>query len=331
VLSIGIIGASRIAKDAVLDPSLVVDGVEVLSVAASQHERARNYAAQHNIPRAEQSYDCLLDNDDIDLIYIGLPPAHHETWTMRALRAGKNVLCEKPLSLDAASVVRMTSLAEELGLQLIEGMHCRFHPLFQHILSLSRLSAFGAINHVDAHFNVPVPNEPGEFRYSSMLGGGALMDLGCYPIHWVRTVIGSEPEIVSASSQFHASRVDLQTEALLKFSTGATASVRCSMDPALPIGVDAKMKISSSQGWIEVDNPLQPGLGSQLQWQFGDQAGHKAYGGDTFRFQLEHTVRVINGTAAPVTGGADSIANMSVIDGIKAAVANQQTASVNAA
>jgi glycerol kinase len=231
MIRIGILGAARIAPRGIVTPANALLGAEVVAIGARDLERARNFAAQHSIPLALGSYAELVARDDIDLIYVALPPSAHLEWCVKALANGKHVLVEKPFASNAQHAAEMVAAARASGRHLIEAFHYRFHPLFESALTSLRAGAIGKIRHIEAVFNANLPDTPGELRYIEALGGGALMDLGCYCMHWIRTVAGDEPTIVSARARCGAPGVDLETEAELAFTSGPTATLKCSMQP----------------------------------------------------------------------------------------------------
>lgn len=317
MIRIGILGAARIAPRGIIAPANALLGAEVVAIGARNLERARDFAAQHSIPLALGSYAELIERDDIDLVYVALPPSAHLEWCARALASGKHVLVEKPFANNAQDAAQMVAAARAAGRHLIEGFHYRFHPLFERVLSLVRSGAIGRVRHIDTAFNVALPDTPGELRYIEALGGGALMDLGCYCLHWIRTVAGDEPTVVRASARCDSPGVDVDMQAELAFTSGPTASLRCSMQPR-----DGKLfrrlRVEGETGMLELDNPVTPHAGATLSLEAANAPMPQIVsGGDTtFLFQLRHVIEVIEGRAAPLTGGDDAIGNMRAIDAI---------------
>ena len=320
MIRIGLLGASRIARGAVIKPAEDLDGVVVSRVAASSTARAEDYAREHDIPGIEADYGALVTSNDVDLVYNALPPSGHREWSVRALEAGKHVLCEKPFALNATEAEAMVAAADASGVQLIEAFHYRYHPLFERVLEILRAGAIGAVRSVAAHFNVPIKAAPGELRYDPALGGGALMDLGCYPLHWVRTVAGSEPEVIAAEASWHDSGVDESMRATLRFGGGIEAVIHSSMQASLPEGLDAEMHVVGESGTLTVINPLAPHLGHELIVEnSAGRSSESVQGETTYHHQLQHVLDVINNGATPLTGGADAVGTMAAIDRIYAA------------
>jgi predicted dehydrogenase len=317
MIRIGILGAARIAPRGIVTPANALLGAEVVAIAARNLERAQNFAAQHSIPMAFGSYAELVARDDIDLVYVALPPSAHLEWCTAALASGKHVLVEKPFANNAQDAARMVAAAQAAGRHLFEGFHYRFHPLFERALSALRKGEIGRIRHIEAVFNAALPDTPGELRYIEALGGGALMDLGCYCMHWIRTVAADEPTVVSARARCGAPGVDLDIEAELAFTSGPTATLKCSMQP--PDGVlFRRLRVRGEDGVLEMDNPVSPHAGATLSVESANASMPQIVsGGDTtFHYQLRHVIEVIEGRAEALTGGEDAIGNMRAIDAI---------------
>jgi len=317
MIRIGILGAARIAPRGIVTPANALLGAEVVAIAARGLERAQDFAAQHSIPMAFGSYGELLARDDIDLVYVALPPSAHREWCTAALANGKHVLVEKPFANNAQDATEMVAAARASGRHLIEAFHYRFHPLFEQALSSLRSGAIGRLRHIEAIFNAVLPDTPGELRYIEELGGGALMDLGCYCMHWIRTVAGDEPTIVSASAKCLAGGVDIETHAQLAFTSGPTATLECSMQPHDGV-LFRRLRVQGESGVLEIENPVSPHSGATLSIESaGSALPQIVSGGDTtFHYQLRHVIEVIEGRAQPLTGGDDAIGNMRAIDSI---------------
>ena len=289
----------------------------VSTVAARDAARAALFAEENGIPHVVPDYEALVTSDAVDVVYNGLPPSGHARWSIAALEAGKHVLCEKPFALDAGEAREMVSAAERTGNHLIEAYHYRFHPLFARVLELIGADSIGSIRELDAHFNVRISPEGGEIRYDPALGGGAMMDLGCYCVHWVRTVMGTEPEVLSASAVRHDSGVDVAMQAELGFPDGVRAKVSSSMAEDLPDGLDAGLVITGERGRLSVTNPIAPHMGHELVLKTPqDVIREEVAGGTTYYHQLQHLRDVLNGEVIPLTGGDDAIASMRVLDEI---------------
>ena len=314
-IRIGILGAAKIAPGAVIKPAAKRDDVVIACVAARDPARARAYADEHGIANVAEDYAALVARDDLDLIYNALPPAGHPEWTIRALEAGKAVLCEKPFARNAALARTMTEAAARTGRPLIEAFHYRYHNVIRRAEAIVRSGELGALTSAEAVFQVPIPFREGELRWIDEQGGGALMDLGCYPIHALRTLIGSEPEVVSASAVLDRG-VDVETRAALRFGD-LPATLATAMNATTPM---ARVTLTGTRGKLDILNFVAPQMGCSFTVTVdGVTRQEDTSGPSTYEAQLAHVVDVLVNGATPLTGGADAVANMAVIDAVRGA------------
>ena len=226
------------------------------------------------------------------------------------------MLCEKPFASNGGEAERMVTEADARGLVLMEAFHWRYHPLAARIREIVTRGETGPVREIDAGFTVGI-GDTGDIRHDLALGGGALMDLGCYAIQWARFVAGSEPEVVSAEAVVGRPGVDVAMTAELSFAGGARARVRCSMDPAMPFR--SWLHVRGEAGGFDVENPLAPHRGHSLAIRTAGAAAGRTEqvdGRTTYDHQLEAFAAAVLDGARPPTGGADAIANMRVIDAI---------------
>jgi predicted dehydrogenase len=311
-LKIGIIGAARVAVYAMIAPAKENARVELYAVAARDPLRAKTFAAEHGIAKVHASYDALIDDPEVDLVYVATPPTLHAAVAIQALRAGKHVLVEKPFAANAAEAERIVAEAGRAGGRVIEAFHYRHHALWHRIVEIVRRGELGAVRTMSAAFHVPIAKSADEFRWSSALGGGALMDLGCYPLQWVRVVAGEEPRVTAATMRM-VDGVDAQTEADLAFPSGATAHVSCRMDGE---GFQAFLNVEGERGTMRVLNPLAPQMGHVLEIN-----GQKTTvdGKSTFAAQLDAVAATLLDGAPYPLAADDPIKSMAAIDAVKAA------------
>src|SRR5580658_819213 len=313
---IGLLGASKIARGAVIAPAKDNPDFEVVAVGARDAARARAYADEHGIAHVSGSYAELIARDDIDVVYNALPPAGHAEWSIAALEAGKTVLCEKPFAMNAGEAKAMTAAAERTGQLLIEAFHYRFHNVIRRAETLLKDGAIGRVTRATAEFKGTIARTPDELRWRRDLGGGGLMDLGCYPTHALRTLIGAEPRIVSAEATFDDG-VDVDLSAKLEFPNGVTAALACAM---VSPSFSAPLRIEGENGSLEIINYLAPQMGCRFTVTIDGRAeAQNVDGPSTYAAQLIHLGEVLDGKAKPLTGGADAIGNMTAIDAIYAA------------
>jgi predicted dehydrogenase len=312
-LRFGILGAAKIAPRALIEPARLGSEATVDVVAARDIGRARQFAEEHNIPRVARDYAEVVADPDIDVIYNPLPMHLHEHWTIQALRAGKHVLCEKPFSANAGEAERMVKAADEAGRLLVEAFHYRYHPLFARVLSAS--AELGVLRHMEGTFKVAIKDRT-DLRHRYDTAGGATMDLGCYPLHWMRQIAGTEPRVLSARAEQGAANVDISMQAELAFPGGLTGHMATSM--ADHEVFSTTLRVEGELGTLFVDNPLAPHNGHQFKLTLGStETSENIPGtGTTYRYQLIAFVDAVqNGKRLP-TMGADAIANMRLIDAV---------------
>ena len=312
---IGILGAARIAPAAVVRPARSLAGAEVVAVAARDPQRAEAFATKHHIPRVCQSYQALVDDPDIDAIYNPLPNGLHAEWTTAALRAGKHVLCEKPFAANAEQAQAVAAAADPTGLVVMEAFHYRYHPLAQEMLDIVTGGELGTLRHIETWVCFPLPRFS-DIRYNFDLGGGAMMDAGCYSVSLARLLGGGEPEVLSAQATLHRGQVDRAMAAQLRFSPDIDATVHASMWSARqPLRIAARVR--GDAGDLRVLNPLAPQSGYRLAVRAGGtHRAHWGRGKATYDYQLAAFCGAVLRGEEVLTPPSYSVANMTVIDAV---------------
>ncbi len=315
VVRIGALGAARITPGALIRPARKVAEAEVVAVAARDRARAEKFAGKHQVANVYDGYDALIAGPDVDAIYNPLPNGLHATWTAAALEAGKHVLCEKPLTANAEEAEQLAVTAQQTGLVLMEAFHWRYHPLAQRIVDIIRSGELGTLRHVEAALCFPLPVFS-DIRYQYDLGGGALMDAGCYTVHIVRTLGGEEPEVVRATAKLRNPDVDRAMRAELEFPSGHTGTITCSMWSSSVLQVRAKAV--GDRGEMRVLNPTTPQLYSRLKVTTTDGGKRVEHfpRKPTYEYQLEAFCGAVLRGEPTLTPPSESIANMRVIDAI---------------
>jgi predicted dehydrogenase len=220
---------------------------EVVAVASRSEESARAFAERFGIPRAYGSWEALAQDADIDVVYVATPHAAHRTAAGLCLEAGRNVLCEKPFTLNLRQAEELVALAREHGRFLMEAMWMYCNPLVRRLKALVDDGAIGEVRTVQADFGLAGPFPPAHRLRDPRLGGGALLDLGVYPVSFAHLLLG-EPSDVTARAVLSAEGVDLQTGALLSWDGGALAQVHCSITG----GTATCASVTGSRGRIDV-------------------------------------------------------------------------------
>jgi predicted dehydrogenase len=312
-LRIGILGASRVAVYAMIAAAKDVEGVEVVAVAARDPERATAFAEAHGISKTYADYRALIEADDIDAVYNGLPPNLHAKWSIAAVEAGKPVLCEKPFTLTITDVEAMLSAEARTGQLIMEAQHTYYHPRHARIREIVQSGVLGKIAAITAQFDVPIAETPGEIRWDGAVGGGAVWDLGVYPLYWLRVTMGQEPVLVSAAHRLNGKGADIWTDAAFAFPGGATGSVRCSMERDFT----AWLRVEGERGTLFVDNPLSPSVQTLTLTVDGEIFEETFTSRPTYSFQLEaFRDAVLTGTPV-ATRGEDSLKTIRLLSGIR--------------
>jgi predicted dehydrogenase len=316
-LRLGILGAARIAPMALVAPARRTADATVHALAARDVERAHRFAARHGIPRVHRSYDALLADPEVDAVYAPLPNSLHALWTVRALEAGKHVLCEKPFAATVAEAEQMADAAARARRVLMEAFHYRYHALFARMRAILDAGEIGPVVHLEAHLCFPLPR-PSDIRYRRDLAGGALMDAGCYTVHLLRHLAGAEPEVVQARGEWTRGGVDRCMEARFRFPDGRSGRITCSLLSAWLLRASAS--VEGRAGRLRVLNPFLPQVFHRLRVVSGaGRRTERVAGPGSYDAQLRAFVAAVHDGAPIPTGPADAIANMRVIEAIYAA------------
>ncbi|MGW4493441.1 Gfo/Idh/MocA family protein [Streptomyces sp. NPDC004376] len=325
-IRVGLLGAAAIAPSALIKPARLTPRVTVTAVAARDRQRAEKFARTHGIPVVHTGYDALLADPEVDAVYVPLPNGLHAEWTLKALRAGKHVLCEKPLTANRAEAERVAAAAEEAyarsGLVVMEAFHYRHHPLAARMRQIVESGELGELRHVEAQVCFPLPRF-GDIRYDYALAGGATMDAGCYAVHVARLLGGDTPAVTGARmlTLRKDPRIDRAMTADLAFPGGATGQVRTSMWSRRLLSIRARAL--GSAGELHVTNFVMPQLYHQLTLRTPRSAGRRVIRRERLRpnpssyaCQLEAFTSAVLDNGPILTSPADAVANMGVLDEI---------------
>lgn len=257
-LRIGILGCAHIAQAFARDVT-ASPAVQLVAVASRQADKARAFAQVFGIPRAHGSYEALLADETVQAVYIPLPNSLHAQWAIQAARAGKHVLCEKPLALNRAEADAMFDAADAHGVYLLEAYPYWFQPQTGALVKLLQDGIVGDVRTVQASFGFTMARPEGNIRMDPALGGGALLDAGSYPASLIRLVMGEAPTRVMAYARWAGTGVDIALTALMRYADGRTAQLSCAMD----IANVRRAVISGTQGTIETEylnHTAEPGV-----------------------------------------------------------------------
>jgi len=247
----GILSTANIGVRKVIPGTQEAERCEVVAIASRDGERAARTAAELGIPRAHEGYDALLTDPDVDAVYIPLPNSEHAAWTFAAARAGKHVLCEKPLAMNAAEAEEMVRACATEGVLLMEAFMYRLHPSWVAVRDLVASGRIGRLRAVQSWFSY-FNDDPRNIRNVPEYGGGALLDIGCYSVNLSRMLFGGEPARIEASvTRDPVTGVDVLTAAILEFEDGvATFTCSTRVEP------DQRVHVYGTEGRISIGIPF---------------------------------------------------------------------------
>ena len=316
-LSWGFLSTARINR-LMLEGARESDRADVIAVASRDANRAEAFAREHGIERAHGSYVALLEDPEVEAVYIPLPNSMHVQWTLRALEAGKHVLCEKPFSRHPEEVEQAFDLAESAGLVLSEGFMWRHHPQTAKVAQLVADGAIGRLRLVRAAFSFPLAAVHGadDARFDPALDGGALMDVGCYCVNAIRLLAG-EPERVSAHQVVGPSGVDVVFAAALSCPDDVVGHFDCGF--VLPRR--GELEIVGEDATLAVGDPVhahEPGI--ELRGVDGIEhiAVERA---NSYRLELENFAGAVRGEAPLLLGREDAVGQARTIEALYGAAA----------
>lgn len=305
----GLLSTARI-NQALLNPLRMAKRSQLYGVASRDLEKAAQYACENQIQRAYGSYEEMLDDPQIDVVYNPLPNHLHARWTIRALEAGKNVLLEKPFALTQAEVQAVTEAAHRTGKVVAEAFMYRHHPQTQKVQELVQEGAIGDLLLMQGAFSF-ILSKPDDFRWLPEQGGGATWDVGCYPISYMRMLAGAAPVSVFASQVSAASGIDLTLQGQMSYRDGKMGQFYCSF--GLPY--HTRIEIRGTHGTLIVPRPFNPGKDAQPLLLLRDKIEEKFTfpNIDLYLGEVEDMERAILDGAAPVVSLAESQENIVTI------------------
>lgn len=308
VLNWGLLSTARI-NQALIPPLQVSKRAHLLAVGSRSQEAAEAYARENKIPRAHGSYEALLADPEIDVIYNPLPNHLHAEWTIKAMAAGKHVLCEKPLALSVEEVDAIESAAKQYGRVVTEAFMYRHHAQTLKVQEIVQSGSLGTVKLIRGSFTFVISNA-GDVRLDPEMGGGSIWDVGCYPISYARSVLGAEPLEVSGWQVTGKSGVDLTFVGQMRFAN----DILMQFDSSFDIPSHSFMEIIGSDGTLNIPRPFKPGVNEKLYLTRGDKTETMAVKGqELYLGEVEDMADAILLGQAPRIPLADSRANVAVI------------------
>lgn len=311
----GVLGAARILRKVV--PALRAAGGEVVLIGASRPDRAREAARTWEIPRTADGYAAVVEDPGVDAIYLPLANSLHHPWLLAAAAAGKHCLCEKPLTVTAAHAREARDAFARAERRLMEAFMWCHHPQAERLRELLRPGDLGEPRRFHATFSFPL-DRPRDYRWQRGMGGGALLDIGCYGVHAARHFFGDEPAAVSVRGVFRPGPdgVDESAAAWLDFGAGRVATVSCSFASAFSQGLE----ITGTEGRARLDRPwLSADAAARIDVERGfERRTEEIAPADAYRRMAEHFERLAADPARPAAPGEDGVAQAEVLDAMLA-------------
>ena len=316
-MRIGVLGASRIAEQAIVGPAAEL-GHRLVAVAARDRSRAEAFAGKYGVERVVDDYRAVIDDPEVDVVYNPLANSLHAPWNLAAIAAGKPVLSEKPFARDESEARHVAEVAEAAGVTVLEGFHYFYHPVTRRAFELAGDGTLGEVTRVEVRMAMPEPaaDDP---RWSLDLAGGALMDLGCYGLHVMRSLgrlampgIGGPPSIAGAVAEQRTPGVDACCDVDIAFPGGATGLAAHSM-----VGEDYSftIRITGTAGDVLVHDFIKPN-GDDRVTITTDGASTVEHLGTraSYTYQLEAFAAHVQRDEPLPFGTADAVANMAIVD-----------------
>jgi xylose dehydrogenase (NAD/NADP) len=308
VLNWGLLSTAHINR-ALITPLRASKRNHLLAVASRTQESADRYAREWKIPRAHGSYEALLADPEIDVIYNSLPNHLHAEWTIKAVEAGKHVLCEKPLALNVAEVDAIQEAARKHGRVVAEAFMYRHHPQTIKVQELIKSGSLGTLKLIRGAFSYVLSRER-DVRLDPAMGGGSIWDVGCYPISYTRTVVGETPLEVFGWQVTGPTGIDETFVGQMRFDHEIHAQFDCSF----VIPSRAFMEVLGSEGTLNIPNPFKPAVDEKIYLRRGDKTETiKIKGQELYIGEVEDMADAILLGLAPLISLDDSRANVAVI------------------
>jgi D-xylose 1-dehydrogenase (NADP+, D-xylono-1,5-lactone-forming) len=305
----GILSTARI-NDLFIAGARESSAIEIVAVASRERERVEAYAHERGIERAHAGYEELLADPQVDVVYISLPNSMHVDWTIRALEAGKHVLCEKPLSRRAADVERAFAVAEREGRILMEAFMYRHHPQTARLLDLIEQGAVGRVRLVRGAFSFNAPDTT-NIRLSAALDGGALMDVGCYCVSGARLIAG-EPERVSAEQVLGGDGVDVVFAGTMRFADDVLAHFDC----GLALASRDELEVVGDDGSLFLDDPWHCRHPVIELRRDGRTERIEIDPADPYQLEAENMSAAVRGAVASLLGRDDALGQAQAIEAL---------------
>jgi predicted dehydrogenase len=321
----GVLGVAKI-NERVLPAFTKTTHAELVAIASRSPERAKRAAAAAGIPVAHGSYDALLDDPAIDAVYNPLPNTLHAEWTMKAAERGKHVLCEKPLAPTAAEAQKVVDFCRAKGVRLMDGFMWPHHPRTARLRDLLDSQKLGEIRRVTGTFTFPLrPFDPANIRFKAELGGGSLLDVGCYPVYGIRWAFGAEPFRVYASAAYQHG-VDLEMSGILWFADGRVGA----FDSGFTLPLRGWLEIAGTDGVVTVPDMWLPSRRAAYTLQHKDRPAEEfaVDGEDQVVHMIDNFSRAALAVHAAIPPPEEAVRTLRVLDALAKSAREQRAVAV---
>lgn len=339
-LRFGILGTGNIATQFADGVTGGAERSVIAAVGSRSIDHANAFAERYDLSAAHGSYDDLINDPSVDAVYNALPNVYHKAWTLKALAAGKHVLCEKPMGMNADEVDEMFESAKRASRVLAEAFMYRTHPQTRDVIKAVRDGVIGKVKTIRVTFCYRTTNIADNVRFDHTLGGGAIMDIGCYCVDFANQIAGGFPEAMHATGRLidanDGGKIDVSASAVLRYADGIDATLTCAMDTQ----ASNLMQVCGEEGYIEVPVPWKPGMAGPATWTVRtmqrpkldnapDQAGEQARAIDSasplplYALEADAFARSVLDGEPALMSPADSIGLAKVLDELRRQVGVQ--------
>ncbi|SDJ19711.1 Predicted dehydrogenase [Halovenus aranensis] len=320
-MNIGVISTANIGRKRVI-PAIQKTGATVRAIASRDGARAEEVANEFDIPDAYGSYEEMLDSDSLDAVYNPLPNSLHAEWTKRAADAGLDVLCEKPLAVDADQAREMVEYCAGRGVTLMEAFMYRYHPRTERAVEIAD-TYLGEIRRVDAQFHFPLPDRY-NVRLDPDLAGGSLMDVGCYAVTAARLFLGEPESAYATAVDRRDCGVETSMTGLLQFAGGRTATISAGFDESVH-----RYTVLGTDGRLDVDRAFVPDGETTLRYTVDGRTVEETFDPvDQYQLEVEAFIEAVESGDPPRTDGEDAIETLRVVDALYESVERGEPASL---
>ncbi|MFN3653136.1 MAG: Gfo/Idh/MocA family protein [Armatimonadota bacterium] len=310
----GIISSAKIARNALVPAITAASNARLVCLGTPRPERVGENAEEYNY-RLAPSYEAVLEDPEVEAVYNPLPNGKHAEWSIRAMEAGKHVLCEKPFTVTPAETEEMIAVSRRTGRVLMEAFMYRFHPQMELAKQVVESGRLGALRLIRTSFSFNLAPDPVNPRFQADQGPGALMDVGCYCVNATRLFGGGAPKAVSAWATWdEASGGDLSCAGVLEYD-GFAGLFDCSFESAARSGIE----VVGTEGRLEIPKPWLPGKDPAVVrvWDQNGEEELTTEGVDHYTLMVEHFSECVRTGSAPVRGPEDALENMRVLEAVR--------------